>query len=346
MPKTKNVNEQYTKDVWSQLTDPGGDLDNTRTNYDAAINAMQNAPIGAQAINAVNGYQAVNGLGQYAGYAQGGVQAAQAASNRYGGMATNLAQQGALQSQLAAAGLGDDAGLNTFMAYSPAVQRQAFGQFSPMQQALNAQASDQAHLAMQAAGQQYSKNNALHSGAAAAAMGTAASREFANVQNQLGMAQAQYGAQLQQQLMQQTSANAQQRAALGVQASGQGINAGQVALGAGQLGMSAAEMQSNIGLQLSQQDLQRNLANQQAYLQNAQLAQEANMFNSSQSMEAQALNQQNLQQIAAMQQNMAAQAQNAYYEYGSPAYQTQPTNFENYLNYTSQAADTYNAFRA
>jgi hypothetical protein len=83
---------------------------------------------------------------------------------------------------------------------------------------LNAQAADQARLATQNTGQQFANQGAFNSGAAAAAMAEAGARPFAQVQNQLGMQQAQLGGQLQQQLLGTTAQNARQRAGLGVQA--------------------------------------------------------------------------------------------------------------------------------
>ena len=104
------------------------------------------------------------------------------------------------------AGFQDGAtGLDAFMAYSPQIQQLAFGQFSPMQEALNQQAADQARMATQVVGQQYAGLGAGRSGAAAAAIAEAAARPFAQVQNQLGMQQAGFGAQMQQQLLDLTN---------------------------------------------------------------------------------------------------------------------------------------------
>ena len=99
-------------------------------------------------------------------------------------------------------------GLDAFMAYSPQMQEIAFGQTSQMQDSLNQQAADQARLATQTAGAQFANMGAERSGAAYAAMGEAAARPFADVQNQLGMQAQQYNAQLQSQLLGQTTESA------------------------------------------------------------------------------------------------------------------------------------------
>ena len=131
--------------------------------------------------------------------------------------------------------------MNQFQQAAPGLANMVSGQMSPLQQQMNALASDQARRGAEMAGQQFANQGALGSGAASRAMGTAMAQPFADVQQQLGQQQlgmtgdlwgqsmGQFGqaqAQRQQQLMQQMG--------MGADMMGQGLQT-QAGL-AGQLG--------------------------------------------------------------------------------------------------------------
>lgn len=175
-----------------------------------------------------------------------------------------FSQQAGLSSDLMNQAMGQtsarqydpNAALEQYLAQAPQVQQSVMGQYAPLQQGLNERAAQQSQQAGSQIAQQFANQGALGSGAAGQAIAQGMAQPFADVQNQLGMAQTNavnqllnqnlnqaYGAQ---QFANQAAANqaAQLLQGAGLAQQGQGIygNLMQSALGQyGQMGQPMME---------------------------------------------------------------------------------------------------------
>ena len=238
-----------------------GELSNLKRQYDQAVPGMQAA---AEA-EAARLTEAAGG--GYLGQTNRGLQQAQGAfmgslnnvPNLEGPSQYEPAINAALQGAYGQAGsFRPGAGAEQFMNYAPAFQQIAMGNFSPLTQGLNQQAANQANTGIRNAATRFSGQGALHSGAAQAAMGEAAMRPFADVQNQLGMAQAGLAGNLMNTSLPQFFGGEQFRT---------------------QAGMEAANMDLGARMNLAQMGQSAQAANQQAALQrSAMLGDLTNMY--------------------------------------------------------------------